>query len=79
VSKRNQIIVFLGQTYRLRVAKEECELIIILEEYIKPYWQECQKWDDPGHLANMMVKQGTVADHAEALTLLNNVLTNGNG
>ncbi|MCU7944133.1 MAG: hypothetical protein KZQ87_15780 [Candidatus Thiodiazotropha sp. (ex Cardiolucina cf. quadrata)] len=79
MNKRNQIITFFGQTYRLRAIQEGCSMVIILDERLNTHWQESQGWNDLGHLANVMVKQGFAADHAEALSLLNSVHADGIG
>lgn len=54
-------------------------MVIILDERLNTHWQESQGWNDLGHLANVMVKQGFAADHAEALSLLNSVHADGIG
>jgi KaiC/GvpD/RAD55 family RecA-like ATPase len=77
VSRKNQIIAVFGQAYRLRVADEEHGRFFILDALLKSHWDEWQKWDDPGHVANLMVKHCVVADHAEALHLLNCVYSDG--
>lgn len=73
------MIAFFEQTYRLRDIQKGCSVVIILDERLTPHWQEYQEWDDLGHVANVMVKQGFTADHAEALNLLNSINVNGNG
>lgn len=79
MNKSNQIIAFFRQTYRLRFIQEGYGVGIILEERIDPHWKGCLVWDDLDHLANLLVKQGFTADHAEALNLLNNIHAVGNG
>jgi hypothetical protein len=77
MNNRNQIIAAFGQAYRLRVVEDEHGLCFILDVLLMSHWHEWQKWDDPGHVANLMVKHGVIADHTEALHLLNRVHTNG--
>ena len=77
MNNRNQIIAAFGQAYRLRVVEEEHDLFFILDAFLMSHWHEWQRWDDPGHAANLMVKHGVVADHAEALHLLNRARTDG--
>lgn len=79
VSKSFHIIAYIEQAYRLRGSKDKHGLIIALDVLMNSHWNELQQFHDPGHVANMIVKQGVAVDHAEALNLLNSVHANGNG
>ncbi|MES9971413.1 MAG: hypothetical protein ABW092_15375 [Candidatus Thiodiazotropha sp.] len=77
--KKNQIVTFFEQTYQLKINQEECGVVIILAKRLNPGQKECLDWDDFGHVANVMVKQGIVSDHSEALILLNSIYADGSG
>ncbi len=34
-------------------------------------WETIKEWDDPGHVANLLVKHGYESDHLPAIQLLN--------
>jgi hypothetical protein len=48
----------MGAVYRLMVL-------------IGNQWQTVNKWDDPGHVANLLIKSGYESEHLPAIKLLN--------
>lgn len=79
MGKKNQIAAFCGQTVQLKSYQEECGVVTILAKRFYPHQKECLGWVDLGHVANVMVKQGTVAVHSDVLILLNSIYTDGSG
>ena len=65
----NQIIVHIGHIYRI-ICKASPDGFYVLEALKDHGWEEVRCWDDPGHVANVMVRHGVAADHADALNML---------
>jgi len=70
MSHSDMIITYIGVAYRLRKKASEKGDICVLEAQYGGAWEQVREWDDPGHVANILVKYGIAADHAAALKLL---------
>lgn len=65
-----KIVAEIGQVYRIKRSSGLDSPLFTLEAFYKPHWYECQKWDDPGHVADLLVKHGVAADHQSAFEIL---------
>jgi hypothetical protein len=65
-----KIIAEIGRVYRIKRNHGSDGPIFTLEAFHEPYWYECQKWDDPGLVGDLLVKHGAAADHETAFQLL---------
>ena len=41
------------------------------QAFINNQWETVNQWDDPGHVANLLVKSGYESEHLLALAILN--------
>ncbi len=46
--------------------------VFSLRAFINNQWEIINQWDDPGHVAKLLVKSGYKSDHLSAIKLLNN-------
>ncbi|MCU7813412.1 MAG: hypothetical protein KZQ77_19580, partial [Candidatus Thiodiazotropha sp. (ex Notomyrtea botanica)] len=65
-----KIVAEIGQVYRIKCTNCLDALLFTLEAFYEPHWYECQKWDDPGYVAGLLVKHGVIADHQSTFEFL---------
>lgn len=65
-----KIVAEIGRVYRIVRSCGADGPLFTLEAFYDPYWYQCQKWDDPGHVADLLVRYGTAADHQSAFEML---------
>ncbi|MBT2988022.1 MAG: hypothetical protein KME65_03570 [Candidatus Thiodiazotropha sp. (ex Ctena orbiculata)] len=65
-----KIIAGIGKVYRLKRRNGSDGQLFTLDAFHEPYWYECQKWNDPGAVADFLVKFGIAADHETAFEMI---------
>ena len=70
MSASEKIVAEIGHAYRIKRRNGSGDALFTLEAFHGPYWYECQKWDDPGYVADLLVKHGVAADHKLAFEIL---------
>ena len=70
MSYSKKIIVEISYVYRLWHISTSEGLLYALEAQSNDGLKITREWDDTGHVANILVKQGVAPDHKSALELL---------
>lgn len=70
MSNSKALIAEIGHVYRLWRTNVPEGVLFVLEAHTNDGWKITQEWDDPGHVANILVKHGVAPDHAAALKML---------
>ncbi len=64
-------ICFLNDGCKLVKERYSMGTVYRLMVLIGNQWQTVNQWDDPGHVANLLVKLGYESEHLSAIKLLN--------
>ncbi len=64
------LITEIGYVYRLCRKSAPDGVLFTLEAQTNNEWKITKEWDDPGHVANILVKHGIASNHAAALKML---------
>lgn len=64
-------IAFLGDGLKLVKDKTSDAAVFSLRVFQGNEWVIVSQWDDPGHVANLLVKFGYSSEHLSAIKLLN--------
>lgn len=64
-------IAFLGDGLKLVKDKASEAAVFSLRVFQGNEWVIVSQWDDPGHVANLLVKLGYESEHLSAIKLLN--------
>lgn len=72
MSGSKRVIASIGHVYRF-CADSASGLTQYTLEALYDDWEEVRCWDDPGHVAALLVKHGVARDHVHAFSLINGI------
>ena len=65
------IICVFRDGSRLIKNRHAVRFVFRQEAYINDHWEIINQWDDPGHVAKLLIQAGYESEHLPALKLLN--------